>query len=151
MDLAGLYLDHPFWWWVAAAVVFLAAEVATGTTYLLWPAASAGVVALFAGVGLRLPAGADVAAFAVLTIASALIARRYIRRPGAGADINDPLHRLAGQRGTVVEAFVGCEGRVFVDGKEWAAELDGADTLEAGARIQVAKVLDGGKLRVKPL
>jgi membrane protein implicated in regulation of membrane protease activity len=151
MDIAALYFGHPFWWWVAAALLFLAVEVATGTSYLLWPAASAAVVALLVWVLPRLPAGVDFGVFAVLTIASTLAARRYIRRPGAGPDINDPHHRLTGKHGVVVDAFVGCEGRVFVDGKEWAAELDGADTLEQGARILVVKVLDGGKLRVKPL
>ncbi|EJL25398.1 hypothetical protein PMI01_04370, partial [Caulobacter sp. AP07] len=34
------YMTHPFWVWLAVAAIFLAAEVATGTGWLLWPAAS---------------------------------------------------------------------------------------------------------------
>ena len=150
MDLFATYLTHPFWWWVAAAAALLAAEVATGTSYLLWPAASAAVVGVLALVGLKLPMGADVALFAVLTIASTLTARRYLRRPNHGPDINDPHHRIAGQQGQAVTAFAGGRGRVFVDGKEWAAEADDAEALDQGARIEVVSVLDGGRLKVRP-
>ncbi|HTI67611.1 MAG TPA: NfeD family protein [Caulobacteraceae bacterium] len=152
MDLIGFYAAHPFWWWVAAAVAFLAVEVGTGTSYLLWPSASAGVVAVLALAGVRLPAGADLAVFAVLTIASTLTARRYIKRPEqTGPDINDPHHRLAGRHGEAVAAFVHGQGRVFVDGKEWAAELDGTTELAKGDRVEVAAVLDGGRLKVRPV
>lgn len=152
MDLIGSYLAHPFWWWAAVAVAFLAVEVATGTTNLLWPAASAAVVALLALAGLRLPVGADFAAFAVLTIVSTLAARRYIRRSDQdGPDINDPHHRLVGQHGEAVEAFDRGQGRVFVDGKEWAAELDVAAALQKGDRLEVVGVLDGGRLKVRPI
>jgi membrane protein implicated in regulation of membrane protease activity len=149
VDLIGIYLAHPFWWWVAVAVVLLAVEVATGTSYLLWPSASAGVVAVLALTGFRLPAGADVAIFAVLTIVSTLTARRYLRRPNHGPDINDPHHRLSGRHGEAVSAFKGGQGRVFVDGKEWAAESEAEVT--KGARIEVAEVLDGGRLKVRPV
>jgi membrane protein implicated in regulation of membrane protease activity len=39
--LTLLYTTHPFWVWLAVAAIFLAVEVATGTGWLLWPAASA--------------------------------------------------------------------------------------------------------------
>lgn len=149
MDLAGFYLAHPFWAWVAAAAVFLAVEVATGTTYLLWPAAAAGVVALLAA--LQLPPGIDAAVFAVLTIALTLVGRRYVRRMHDGPDINDPKHRLIGRRGAAAGAFERGEGRVFVDGKEWAAELDGEGALTKGDPIEVQGVLDGGRLKVRAI
>jgi membrane protein implicated in regulation of membrane protease activity len=152
MDLIAAYSAHPFWWWVAAALAFLAVEVATGTSYLLWPAASAGVVAVVLLVGLKLAPGWDLALFAVLTIVSTLTARRYIKRPEqTGPDINDPHHRLAGQQGEAVAAFTRGHGRVFVDGKEWAAEAEGQAALHKGDRIEVAAVLDGGRLKVRPV
>ena len=40
--------------------------------------------------------------------------------------------------------------RVLVDGKEWAAELEDAAELAAGADVQVTRVLTGARLRVKP-
>ncbi len=37
--LMSFYATHPFWVWLAVAAIFLAVEVATGTGWLLWPAA----------------------------------------------------------------------------------------------------------------
>jgi membrane protein implicated in regulation of membrane protease activity len=150
MDLVGLYLAHAAWWWVGVAAVLLAIEVATATGYLLWPAGSAGVVAVLTLAGLT-PAGWDFVLFAILTIATTYAGRRWLRRPEqVGPDINDPHHRLVGRHGAAVGAFEHGEGRVFVDGKEWAAEVEGGSTLAKGDKIEVARVLDGGRLQVRP-
>jgi membrane protein implicated in regulation of membrane protease activity len=142
-------MANPFWWWTAAALALLAVEVATGAELFLWPAASAGVVAVLTAVGLPLPMGFDVGLFAVLTIATTLAARKF-RRPAMGPDINDPLNRLVGVKGAVVAAFDRGRGRVLVEGTEWAAELEGEDqALAPGDRIEVAAILDGGRLKVR--
>ena len=150
MDLVGLYLAHAFWFWVAVGAALLAVEMATGSGYLLWPAGSAGAVALVALLNLaRL--GWDFVVFALLTIATTYAGRRWLRRPEqTGPDINDPHHRLVGRKGSAACAFDRGEGRVLVDGKEWAAELDGEADLAKGDRIEVARVLDGSRLRVRP-
>ncbi|MDB5423332.1 MAG: hypothetical protein JWQ29_748 [Phenylobacterium sp.] len=148
-DLADLYLNHPFWIWISLAAALLALEVATGSGWLLWPAAAAAVVAVLAGfTGLSL-AGALVV-FAVLTIVSTLLARRYLPRSltDQGHDINDQVGRLMGHHGVAVAAFAGRAGRVFIDGKEWAAELDEGEGLEAGSRVEVVGVA-GARLRVR--
>jgi membrane protein implicated in regulation of membrane protease activity len=149
-DLTVLYAAHPFWVWIALGAALLAVEVATGSGWLLWPAASAALVALavtFAGLDLSQAA----LVFALLTISLALLARRYLpksllRHPAA--DINDNIGRLVGHQGRVVGAFKGRSGRVFIDGKEWAAELDEGEALEAGARVEVTGVA-GAHLRVR--
>ncbi len=147
MDVIGLYLAHTAWFWVGASALFLAVEVGTGTSYLLWPSASAAAVAILTLL-VRTPVGIDFAIFALLTIATTLVARRYFPQTlPSGPDINDPHHRLHGKHGTAVGPFIQGEGRVFVDGKEWAAECD-AD-LATGDRIVVATILDGGKLKVR--
>jgi len=149
-DLTALYAAHPFWAWIALAAALLAVEVATGSGWLLWPAASAAAVALlavFAGVAPM----AALLTFAVLTILSTLLARRYLPHallhPPHG-DINDNVGRLVGHQGRVVRAFHGRTGRVFIDGKEWAAELDEGEALEAGARVEVTGVA-GAALKVR--
>jgi membrane protein implicated in regulation of membrane protease activity len=152
MDLLAAFAAQSFWWWAAAAAALLALEVATGSSLLLWPAASAAVVGVLLLLGLDLPTGADVALFAILTIVSTLAARRFIKKPEAtGPDINDPHHRLAGQQGEAVAAFSRGQGRVLVDGKEWAAEADEAAALHKGDRVAVVAVLDGGRLKVAPV
>ena len=148
-DLPELYLNHPFWVWIAFSAALLAVEVATGSGWLLWPSASAAVVAVLAAfVGLPPPVALLV--FALLTIASTLLARRYFPRSAAdhGHDINDQVGRLVGHHGVAVAPFAGRAGRVFIDGKEWAAELAEGDGLEAGSRVEVVGVA-GAHLRVR--
>lgn len=144
-----IYAAHPFWVWLALAAALLAAEMATGSGWLLWPAASAGAVALLAALAGLQPAPALVA-FAGLTIVTTFLARRFLPRSlrPHGHDINDNVARLVGHEGRAVSTFRGQLGRVFIDGKEWAAELAEGDGLEAGARVQVIGV-HGARLRVR--
>jgi membrane protein implicated in regulation of membrane protease activity len=152
MHAIDLFLtSHPFWGWAAFGALLLAAEVATATGYLLWPAASAGVVAmtqLVARPGLLV----DLLVFAGLTIVTSLLARRFLpsrlRQPGP--DINDRARGLIGRSGQAVGPFSGGRGRVFVDGAEWIAETDeAAEPPAPGTTVQVVDVLGGGRLKVK--
>lgn len=147
--LADLYAQHAFWVWLALAAAILAAEVATGSGWLLWPAASAAVVALVSLVSDS--AALEIGVFAVLTIVSTLTARRFWpRRPEMADDINDNVARLVGHQGRAASAFAHGAGRVLIDGKEWAAELDGEGELAAGAEVEVTGLSGGSRLRVRP-
>lgn len=150
MDLiADVYAAQAFWVWAALAAVLLGTEILTGTGWLLWAAASAAVTAVVVTVfDVSVPTALLI--FALLTAASTLLARRYLpRQPLAeGPDINDNIGRLVGSRGSAVSTFAGSAGRVFIDGKEWAAELDDGESLEAGAHILVTGV-EGARLRVR--
>jgi inner membrane protein len=147
--LIDLALTNPFWLWAALAALILAAEVMTGSGWLLWPSASAAAVALLTLV-VRLPSTALVGIFAVLTIVTTLLGRKILRRvdPVQGADINDNIARIVGHRGKAASSFQAGAGRVFIDGKEWAAELEGGESLTAGEAVQVTGV-DGSRLRVR--
>lgn len=147
----AFYLAHPFWVWLALGAILLAVEVMTGSGYLLWPAASAAVVGLLTlGLGLGLPV--ELGAFAALTLVTTILARRYLPDPlkPTGPDINDTATRLVGHRGHAATNFEGRHGRVFVDGKEWAAELATGDPLLTGAEIKVVGVAGGALLKVQP-
>lgn len=148
--LIGLYELHPFWVWAGLGALLLAVEVASGSGWLLWPAASAfavGIVALLVP-GLSLTVGLLI--FAVLTLVTTLTARRFLPASvmGRGGDINDNVARLVGRHGQAAENFADGHGRVMVDGKEWAAELEGGGVLEAGAQVTVTAI-DGVRLKVQ--
>jgi hypothetical protein len=116
---------------------------------MLWPAAAAAVVAV-AGRLVSLPVAGQVALFAAVTIVATYVGRRVMPRPAlAEGDINDVSTRLIGHHGEAAAPFVDRLGRVFVDGKEWAAELDGDGPLPAGARVEVTAVVGGARLRVR--
>jgi hypothetical protein len=147
--LIDLTAAHPFWVWMALAAILLALEIMTGSGYLLWPAAAAALVAVVSP--LHLGAPAEIGVFAGLTLVGIVVARRYWPHPlrPHGPDINDPHPRLVGLHGRVAGAFLAGHGRVFVDGKEWAAELDGGGDLAHGAEVEITAVLTGACLKVK--
>ena len=147
--IISLYSAQPFWLWVALAAALLAVEVVTGSGWLLWTSAAAAATAIATGV-FDLSFATELLTFAILTIASTLLARRYLPRSVAAqsGDINDNIARLVGHRGSAVAGFADGSGRVFIDGKEWAAELDEPGALEAGASVQVVGV-EGARLRVR--
>src|SRR5512138_1043328 len=135
--IVEIYRAEPFWSWAGLAAALLAVEVVSGSGWLLWAAAAAGATAVATLAGLDFPGALLV--FALLTMASTLLARRYFPRKeiAHGHDINDNVARVIGHRGAAVAAFRRGAGRVFIDGKEWAAELDEGETLEAGDQVQV--------------
>jgi membrane protein implicated in regulation of membrane protease activity len=136
---------------MAAGALLLAVEIGTGTGYLLWPAASAGVIAVVAST-FRPGLPIEGLAFALLTIATTAIGRRYLPAPfrQPGPDINDRAGRLVGKVGEIVRPFEAGKGRVFVDGSEWAAEVaDGAALPDVGARVEVVEVLGAARLKVR--
>ena len=142
--------QQPGWAWLGVAAVLLCMELATGSGYLLWPSASAAVTAALAFA--HPPGGWPVEAvvFAALTIASTYAARRWwppMTHVTAGRGLSDSQTRLVGAEGEVV----GAGGRVFVDGKEWAAETEGGAALVPGTRVRVVAVVDGGRLKVRPV
>lgn len=149
-SLIELYQAHALWAWLALGAALGVIELLTGSGWLLWPAAVAAVVAVLAAYA-GLSPGQAVLVYALLTITAVLLSRRYLPRAllaQHGHDINDNIARLVGHRGRAVTAFHGRAGRVFIDGKEWAAELEGGDMLEAGAAVEVTGVA-GVHLRVR--
>jgi membrane protein implicated in regulation of membrane protease activity len=145
------YLAHAFWSWIALGAVLLAAEVATGTGNLMWPAGCAALTGVFAGSGFSPGPPAEIGLFAVLTIAAVLVSRRLLKKAVAadGPDVNDQLNTVVGAQGRVVGSLEADRGRVFVKGKEWAALLDGGGRLEDGAAVEVVSCQDSTTLKVR--
>ena len=147
--LTDLHAAQPFWIWLALGVLLLAVEAAFSTEWLLWPAVSAGIVAVVTALNVQLGFAGEVALFAALTLAATLLSRRLIQRvnPSDSPDINARDTRLIGQRAQVVQAFVDGRGRVFVSGAEWVAEIEGATPAEGDSVI--VEGMDGPKLKVR--
>ncbi len=148
MDQAeAFFFAHPFWAWIAIGGVFLIGELMTGSGWLLWPAAAAAVVGVTSEfVDLGWPK--EIVLFVVAALAFTYLGRRFLRpAPKGHGDINDLSPRLIGQEGEAVGAFKQGIGRIFVDGKEWAAELDGGGDLPTKSKLEVVEILGGAKLK----
>ncbi len=140
------------WHWLIFASALLVLELLTGgTTYVLWPAAAAFVIAL---VNFVLPLGWQVewASFALLTLVLTVAGSAYIRpllNKGGLDDINDRAARLIGQTAEVAATFSNGEGRVRLGDTEWQATSQDGTNLKKGHKV-VIKAVDGVTLTVAP-
>ncbi len=143
LDLAGL-IQNP-WSWAALAAVLAMAELAAPGVYLVWLAGAASATAMVALLGLD--ATALAICFALLSLASLLLARRWMRRPGPSMDdaLNQRGARLIGTRCVVEEAISGGQGRVKLGDSSWTAT--GPD-VPAGTAVSVIAV-DGNRVVVE--
>ena len=127
---------EPHWTWLILGLVLAVAEMVVPGVFLIWFAAAALIVGLLtAALPLALPV--QVVAFVVLSLASVLASRRFLKRhPVVSADplLNQRGQRLVGRSVTVTQAIEGGNGRVRCGDTEWLAQ--GPDA-EVGARLTV--------------
>lgn len=146
--IAATLSQLEYWHWLALGAALLMLELATGTTYILWPAAAA----LAAGLLVALFPMAwpwQIAAFAGLTLGATYGGRRYIKGKWLGRtdhSLNDRGRELAGQRGVAAVDFQQGAGRVRHGDTEWRAES--RDAILAGDTVEITGV-EGASLIVK--
>ena len=161
-DMSAIFLMGPmnvqaFWIWLTFGILLLGVETFLGTQWLLWSAASAGLVAVVCLTGLPFGFVLQTLTFAILSVVTAMLTRRFLAVKHHGSDINDPHARMVGKQADVLSGFelvAGGErtGRVIFDGVEWPAVLDVAtEALLVGKdRVQIDRVHEG-RLFVKPV
>ncbi|MGD9966439.1 MAG: NfeD family protein [Hyphomonadaceae bacterium] len=133
--------------WLVFGLILLIAEMASGTTYLLWPAVAAFLTALASLTGATNWL-ADMAIFALLVIGLTAFGRPIVQRwreEGAATGLNERSRTLIGTRG-VITVFANGAGSVRVADTVWRAISD--DALQPGQTVVVDSV-DGSTLRVK--
>lgn len=136
------------WSWFIAALVLAGLEMLAPGAFMIWlagAAAATGVVALF-GPGWEL----QLVAFAVASVASVVLGRRWYRRhPPRTADpaLNRRAQRLLGEVVTVIEPVDRNGGRVALGDGSWSAR---GPALSPGARARVMAV-EGSCLLIEPL
>jgi len=146
MDLIGFLTSLGPTHWLVLGLILLIAEMASGTTYLLWPAVAAFATALISLTGATNWI-ADMAIFAVLVIALTAFGRPLVqrwRRDGEASGLNERSSSLIGERGVVTD-FANGAGSVKVRDTIWRAVSE--EALEAGQPIVISSV-DGVTLKV---
>lgn len=133
--------------WLVLGLILLIAEMASGTTYLLWPAVAAFITALLAWIA---PTGwiAEVIVFGVLILVLTYFGHPLVKRwrnEGAANGLNERGAALIGSRG-VVSTFANGVGSVRVQDTVWRALSD--EELEAGQEVEVTAI-DGATLKVR--
>jgi inner membrane protein len=133
--------------WLVFGLILLIAEMASGTTYLLWPAVAAFLTALISLTGATNWV-ADMAIFAVLVIALTAFGRPLVQRwreEGGASGLNERSQTLVGTRG-IITVFANGTGSVKVADTVWRAISD--EALQPGQAVVVDSV-DGSTLKVK--
>lgn len=134
--------------WLIAALVLGILELVVPGVFLVFLAVAAAVTGAAVLALPALPPAAQLAAFAVWSIVTVMIGKRWYRDyPVAGdARLNDRVARLIGETVTVETAIEHGRGRVKVGDGSWPAR---GPEMPAGASARIASV-DGGVLVVEP-
>jgi len=166
--LMALYQQAPYWVWLGVAGVFVIIALVTGVRSLLWPVLAAVVLAVMDLADIRLALSAEVALFLALTVAMFIVPKWLTtprsakvagmeslsspRRGHREMGTVDRTGRLVGRIGRTTSEFSNGVGRVWIEGAEWAAELEsGEDGVPPEAPVRVTRVIGGVRLQVQGL
>ncbi len=135
----------PYWYWFVFAGILLICEIASGTTYLLWPAASAAFVGLLDMGPMDGMWEWQLAIFALMTFALTIFVTPYARDWLHNQRTDNELlnQRGARQIGKLVRAhgdFVDGSGKVKLDDTVWLAKADVDEEIVAGTQLVVKDV-----------
>ncbi len=142
-------VNPEFWHWLVAGLAFVSIEPFVPGTFFLWMGISAGIVGLLVWVVPALGFEAQVLAFALLSIATILVSRRYLKRHPIASDeplLNRRAEQYVGRVFTLQEPIVNGRGRLRVDDTIWRVE---GEDCPAGTAVEVTGV-DATLLRVRP-
>jgi membrane protein implicated in regulation of membrane protease activity len=127
------------WWWVTFAIILGAAEMATMSFFLIWPALAGLVVGLILALMPALSGNLQIALFALLSVVFTFLGRSFIQRRGAGDGperLNARAGQMVGRHGETLSAS-GPEGTVIVDDIRWQARWADGQSGSEGQAIRV--------------
>lgn len=138
-----------FWYWWALAAVLLVFEMMLPGVVFLFLAVGAAASGLLLLIASDASLEAQLALFAVVAVASAVLLRPMLRRlQGRSAEptINARGEALVGKTFVLDQPILAGRGRINLGDGSWS--VTGPDMV-AGAKVRVAAV-DGTELRVEP-
>lgn len=138
----------PWLWWIVG-LLLLGLEVLAPGTFFLWFGLAAIVVGTLA-IMIDMPWQLEIVLFGLLSVASVLVGRTYMRRQGSEGDeagLNRRGARLVGREFVLAAPISGGQGSVRVDDSVW--RVSGLDC-PAGTRVRVVGI-DGSALVVVPV
>ena len=146
-------LELTHWHWLAFGIALGGVEMLSASFFLIFPAISAGLVALVVLIEPELDWRLQVLIFSVLSVLSTVIGRAWlnrIRATGAPMTINVRGQNYAGRRIRLQETFEQGQGRLQIDGIWWRAAGAGPETIPVGTLVEVIEA-DGATLLIRTL
>ncbi len=136
--------------WGLLGLTLFGLELITGTTYILWPAAAALILAVLVFF-LPLTWELQFVLFFILSIVLLVAGHRYLRpmfKSGEPSEVNDPGQTMLGRRVTAFSDFENGHGRVTVGDTQWSASTESGDP-KLGDALVITSVA-GTTLIVEP-
>lgn len=137
-------------WWLAFALILAVVELLTVSTYFLWPALAAGLVAVSLFVWPEMTGEIQLAIFAAGTVAMSLAGRWAFSRFGTAKDkaagLNNRAARMVGRNAEVI-SYANSRGYVLIDGVRWSAAWPDGKVAKEGDTVKIESV-DGSTLVV---
>lgn len=149
-----IYGIDPYCLWLCMAGLALAIAAVSGSSLPMWTMTAAFVVAVASAATNGFGPLAETALFLALSLAFTVPAARRAWRAAERAKPEPrPEHpaRLIGRVARSTGDFANGVGRVWIDGAEWAAEIEGGEDVPRGHAVRVTRVIGGVKLQVHPL
>lgn len=146
--MADLLAGLEFWHWLVLGVALAIIEVFAPGVFFLWLGVSAGVVGLVLWIFPGLDWQIQLLLFAIVSVASVVLARRYLTRHPLESDLpnlNLRGQQYVGRTFTLAEPVVNGQGKIRVDDSTWKITCDDC---EAGTKIIIDGV-DGVVLRAR--
>lgn len=136
--------------WGILGLLLVGLELITGTTYILWPAVAALVMAALVFI-LPLSWELQFVLFFILSTVLLVVGHMYLKpmmKSGEPSDLNDPGRTMLGRRVTAIVDFDNGDGRVTVGDTQWKASTDAGDP-KAGDPLVITAIA-GATLIVEP-
>ena len=136
--------------WMMLGIVLLGVELATGTTYILWVAAAAILLAVVTFI-LPISWTTQFIIFFILSVILLVLGHIYVRpkfKGGEPADLNDRARTMVGEPVKAVADFEFGKGRVSHGDTQWAAALISGKEAKAGDQLRIVSV-KGATLQVE--
>jgi inner membrane protein len=149
-QITGIFDQLGFWtWWIAAGLLIILEALAPGAVFL-WLGISGAVVGLIAWLNPGLSWEIQTSLFAVLSVVSIVLWRRFMKTRPTDTDhpaLNERSRDMIGREITLMEAIQNGEGRAKIGDTIWLVE--GPD-LGEGAHVRILAV-NGSTLKVEAI
>lgn len=142
---------EPMWLWAILGLALFAAEMATGTIYILWFGISALCVAIAVWLFPNMPNAIQFLMFAFLSLGSLLIWKHNYKKNEKNHRVGQAQGQEVGRVGTMQKACSASKNGVvafsqgLMGSKTWTAVSD--ESIAVGAQVKVLAV-EGNALRV---
>jgi membrane protein implicated in regulation of membrane protease activity len=130
-------MEIVYWHWFILSVALFVIEILAPGVFFMWIGIGALIPGVVSWIFPTLPFEVTGALFAVCSVASLYLGRKYVRLAGndAASELNQRGDKYIGRVCTLIEPVANGRSRVDIDGTLWLVHLE--ESLPKGAKITI--------------